>query len=226
MVDYSEIVYEYLAANERLPAVYTFTFKDLTFVGLNKVFSPVIFEDTFFFCENIPVKPGDEVLEIGCGTGMIAICLALKGAQVTATDINPHALINTKVNSILNHVEQHVNVFLSDVFAGINGSIKFDVIFWNTPFIYRSTATLNLLEASVFDTEYRSITQYISKISSFLKENGRAFLGFSSSSGDAKLLYRICAEHNIKIRLYTQSFLSGEGGTDAFSVEMYELIVT
>jgi release factor glutamine methyltransferase len=226
MADYSEIVYEYLTANERLPAVYTFTFKELTFVGLNTVFSPVIFEDTFFFCENVPVKAGDEVLEIGCGTGMIAVCLALKGARVIATDINPDALINTKVNSILNHVEQQVNVFLSDVFASISSSIKFDVIFWNTPFIYRSAAKLNLLEASVFDPEYRSITQYISKITTYLKENGRAFLGFSSSSGNAKLLHQICAEHNINIRLYAQSFLGGEGGADAFSVELYELIVT
>lgn len=225
MPDYSKIVYEYLAANERLPPVYTFTHKGLTFIGLNTVFSPVIFEDTFFFCENIPFKTGDEILEIGCGTGMIAVSLALRGARVTATDINPDALINTRLNSILNRVEQNVDVFMSDVFAGMNDSVKFDMIFWNTPFIYRPAAKLSLLEASVFDSEYKAITRYISNVSTFLKEDGKAFMGFSSSSGNTKLLHQICEDNSVRIRLHTQSCLGSEDGTDAFSVELYELTV-
>jgi release factor glutamine methyltransferase len=192
MTDYNKTVYEYLSANQKLPAVYTFNYQDFRLVGLNTVFSPTVFEDTFFFCDNLPFNAGDTALEIGCGTGVISVYLASKGMCVTSTDINPEALINTTVNSILNGVEDSVYTFLSDVFDEINKSNQFDLLFWNAPFIYHPKFQLNLLEKSVFNSEYNGIKKYISGIKYYLKDTGRAFLGFSSSSGNFDLLNQIC----------------------------------
>ena len=38
------------------------------------------------------IQPGDRVLDVGCGTGSLAVLAAKKGAKVTALDISPHML--------------------------------------------------------------------------------------------------------------------------------------
>ncbi|MBK9767005.1 MAG: 50S ribosomal protein L11 methyltransferase [Chloracidobacterium sp.] len=77
-------------------------------MGLNTVFAPPIFEDSFFFCEALSGKDGETLLEIGCGTGLFSITHALDGSMVTAVDLNPDAVANTKINSILAGVEHRV----------------------------------------------------------------------------------------------------------------------
>lgn len=41
--------------------------------------------------EIINAEKNEKVLEVGPGTGIISVSLALKGAEVTAIDINPYA---------------------------------------------------------------------------------------------------------------------------------------
>ena len=49
------------------------------------------------------VSPADSVLDYGCGSGVLAIAAALLGARaVTATDIDPQALIATRSNAAAN----------------------------------------------------------------------------------------------------------------------------
>lgn len=52
------------------------------------------------------VTPADSVLDYGCGSGVLAIAAALLGARaVTATDIDPQALIATRDNAAANRCE-------------------------------------------------------------------------------------------------------------------------
>ena len=224
MIDYSQSVSEYVNANEQLPVVYTFTYNNLVFIGLNSVFSPVIFEDTFFFNENLPICANDEFLEIGCGTGFISVNFALKGANVTATDINQNAIKNTKLNSILHSTENKIKILYSDVFENINNSLRFDVIFWNVPFIFQTVKEISKLEQSVFDIEYNGIRNYISNVKFYLKSKGRAFLGFSSSSGNKALLESICQQNEFGLKLIAQTILKDDNNDEDFNLELYELI--
>jgi len=58
-----------------------------------------ILNDTELFANNLPVVDGEEMLEIGPGTGVISITAAYKGAKkVVAIDINPDAVRNTQAN--------------------------------------------------------------------------------------------------------------------------------
>lgn len=67
-------------------------------------------------------------LDMGCGTGILAICMALRGAnQVVAIDIDPLCVGNTRHNLALNAVDG-VEVRLGDATA-IEG--EFDVIVAN-----------------------------------------------------------------------------------------------
>lgn len=55
------------------------------------------------------LKPGSQVLDYGCGSGILAIStLRLKASQAWAVDIEPQALLATKDNAELNGVEDRL----------------------------------------------------------------------------------------------------------------------
>ena len=68
--------------------------------------SPEVFHPGFFFSTSILLNlvkqlplQGKSFLEPGCGSGLISIYAARKGAMVTATDINPVAIEFLKKNA-------------------------------------------------------------------------------------------------------------------------------
>ena len=199
--------YENVKKNEALAPVHTFEYDGRTFIGLNTVFSPAVFRDAFFFSENMPTKTGERFLEIGCGSGLIAVNAALTGfREVVATDINAAAIRNTKINALLHQVDHRLTAFVSDVFDGIDRDAcgRFDVIFWNTPFINDGQKAVSDLEKSVFSDYEHGLTKYVSMAKSFLTKGGRVFIGFSSTCGDIDLLDDICRKNNASVVLKAQ----------------------
>jgi release factor glutamine methyltransferase len=82
--------------------------------------------DSYLLLEaaRMEVKPGDRVLEVGTGSGLIAAELAgITG--VVATDINPHAAVCAR--------NKGADVVQCDLFCGIRGS--FDLILFNPPYL-------------------------------------------------------------------------------------------
>ena len=62
------------------------------------------------------VRPGEPVIDLGCGSGILAIAAAKLGARpVLATDIEPNALEETRNNARRNRVEDHIHVLLGSV---------------------------------------------------------------------------------------------------------------
>ncbi|MFH1978426.1 MAG: methyltransferase [Candidatus Aenigmatarchaeota archaeon] len=83
--------------SEKKPYTIKILGKELTV--LPNVFSPKYFTDSKYFAEEIPkIVKNKKLLEIGTGTGVVSIFCALSGANVTATDINPAAIKNCKMN--------------------------------------------------------------------------------------------------------------------------------
>lgn len=72
---------------------------------------------------------GENLLELGTGTGFVAIAASKKGKKVTATDINPLAIKACELNSKLNNV--YLEIIQSDLFENVKG--KFDIIAFNPP---------------------------------------------------------------------------------------------
>ena len=64
---------------------------------------------------------GKKVLELGAGTGLVAIALANEGAEVCATDGNPRVLEGA-----------HVNIQAAAAKASFAGSVSLDVFDWNS----------------------------------------------------------------------------------------------
>ncbi len=78
------------------------------------------------------VPPGKSVLEIGCGSGIITLFLAAKSRHVTAVDISPDAIENTRLNMDTYNVE-NVSVLLSNAFDSVEG--RFEVVVSNPPWM-------------------------------------------------------------------------------------------
>ena len=107
--------------------------------GLELDVFPGVFHPRYFgssailarFVSSLALK-GKSLLDVGCGSGLIAICAARAGARATAVDINPEAVRCTIANSERNRI--HVDAQVSDLFSSLNGA-RFDVIAWNPPFL-------------------------------------------------------------------------------------------
>jgi release factor glutamine methyltransferase len=86
-------------------------------------------DDTYLVLDN--VKCGKNVLEMGAGSGLIAITLAKQGHNLTAADISQEAINLITHNAAINNV--NMEIVKSDLFESING--KFDTIIFNPPYL-------------------------------------------------------------------------------------------
>jgi len=90
----------------------------------NQVYSPEADTVLLLDAARAEVRPGDRVLEVGTGSGIIAAEIA-RIARVVATDINPHAVLRARGAG--------VDVVRTDLTAGIRG--PFDLVLFNPPYL-------------------------------------------------------------------------------------------
>ena len=83
----------------------------------------------------INARDHTEILDLGCGTGVIGITIALERSlsKVTLIDQSQHAIQNTKANQMLHQVTNTM-IQKSDWFSTLDQT-KFDVILSNPPYL-------------------------------------------------------------------------------------------
>lgn len=107
--------------------------------------APEVFHPGFFFStqlllnyiKQLPLK-GKRFLEPGCGSGLISIYAAKKGAIVTSSDINPIAIEFLEKNSQNNNTK--LTIIESDLFKNIPEQ-TFDIIAINPPYYKKNPQT-------------------------------------------------------------------------------------
>ncbi len=84
-------------------------------------------EDTLLLLDaaRMEVQSSDRILEVGTGSGHIAVELGAISREVVATDINPHAVSMAKGKG--------VEVIRTDLVSGLCGT--FDLIVFNPPYL-------------------------------------------------------------------------------------------
>lgn len=170
---------------------------------LANVFSPRYLPGAEPFTRMLNFTPGIEFLEIGPGTGAIALQAALAGARrVVAIDINPAAVANTQANIDRHGVGDRMEVREGDIFGPLRPDERFDLIFWNVPFGYVEPGMeLTPLQRSTLDPGYEATRRYIRQGRRFLKPGGRLTLGFSTVIGRLQLVEQIAAEAGLDARI-------------------------
>ena len=141
--------------------------------------------DTETLIDYVIEKPVKKVLELGTGSGVIAVTLACawKEVQVTAVDISEDALLLAQINAEKFNVENKIQFLKSDWFENVEGI--FDMIISNPPYIGWVEQNKISAEVKKYDPEIALFAGYdgfdaykkiIPSLSKFLNKDGLVVL--------------------------------------------------
>ncbi len=182
------------------PAGAKIKYLDKDFLVFRNVFSP--FDDSLPLVENYQIKPGEKVLDVCTGSGVIAIFSALKGAgKVLAVDINPEAVENAQANVDLYGLKDVIEVRLSDMFSSLSPEENFDVITGNLPF--RNKEAPDLVALSQWDTNLHCHKALFEGVKRHLKPGGRVYLA-QANFGALDEMKEMARKEGFKVKLIGQ----------------------
>ena len=161
-------------------------FRGKELVVFDSVYAPS--EDSFFLAENVIAGPEEQALDMGCGSGIQSISLALQGANVTAVDINPRAVENTAENAERLGLSDWINAVQSDLFSALKGK-KFGLIVFNPPYLPAEGKPDAALDGGKQGNEL--ILEFLGGLPEHLSANGECFFIASSVSGTKDLEKKI-----------------------------------
>ena len=147
-------------------------------------------DDTFLLAENLEIKEGQSVLEIGTGSGLVSMYASLLTDDVTATDINYNALELAEKNFKLNNIDT-IKLEFGDMFEPVKDK-KFDVILFNTPYLPTDSDDiinddLNYAFDGGLDGR-KVIDRFINEVSNHLNDKGIVQIIQSSLSDNDRTL--------------------------------------
>ncbi len=155
------------------------------------------------------------VLEMGCGTGLIAVTAALHGSErVVAADINPAAVRNAELNAARHNVSDRVRAVQGDLFDGLDADERFDVIFWSSPYVLapESYTYQHMHERAYVDPGYATHQRFLAQAPQWLTPGGVVLLHFSTR-GDLVTLLRVAQAEGRGLHI-VRSLVDTEGEHD------------
>jgi release factor glutamine methyltransferase len=165
-----------------------------------KVYTPA--EDTFLLLDNVEplVSKRDVVLELGVGSGIIALVLAKHAKKVVGIDISKEAVKCAKNNAKTNRLENKIELILGDLFTPLKIEAKFNLILFNPPYLPSEKRDENLfLETPELKTVSKTwnglgpkgrkiIDKFLNELNIRLQKEEQAFLVHSSINDLEKTL--------------------------------------
>ncbi len=159
-------------------------FENYSFFVDENVYEPA--EDSFFFAENLVVREGERVLDMGTGSGILGIVAANKANEVVAVDVNPCAVRCAKANAAVNGARSKMAFVEGDLFASFSSKARFDVILFNAPYLPIDDET----DGSMVSVAWKGgktgrdvIKRFIDGVSEHLCPDGRVLLMQSNLAG-------------------------------------------
>lgn len=132
--------------------------------------------------QSLPNKISGNILDFGCGAGVIACYLLTKYSDlnVDLIDVNVYALASAKLSLLKNNLEGEV--FPSDVFSDVNK--KYDLLISNPPF------------HSGKETDYQAAETFIEQSVNFLARRGKLNIVANKFLRYEPLLEKVLQEAN------------------------------
>lgn len=181
-----------------------FYYKEMKLEIPESVYEPA--EDSLLMAKELESADlqGKRVLEVGCGSGLLSIIAAKKGADVTAVDINPEAVAIAKTNAETSGVR--IQAFQSDLFSNVKG--QFDLIIFNPPYMP--------VEAGETDARYAggpggrdTIEKFVNQAMDHLKKDGIILLLISSLTGEKEVM-ELFRENGLKAQVIAREKIPWE----------------
>lgn len=150
-------------------------------------------EDSYLLADNLEIKQGQSVLEIGTGSGIIAMYASRLTDNITVTDINFDACELARKNFEDNGIE-NIEILFGNLFEPVKNR-KFDVILFNTP--YLPTEEDEVLDDTInyaFDgglNGRKVIDLFLNEVGNHLNDNGIVQIIQSSLSGNEETLEKL-----------------------------------
>ncbi|WP_244482211.1 50S ribosomal protein L11 methyltransferase [Bradyrhizobium pachyrhizi] len=99
------------------------------------------------------IESGATVLDLGCGSGVLGLAALRAGAErLVALDINPQAVLTTKLNIEQLGYSEHAEARHSDIYSALQPREKFDLMLFAAPYWNRKAK--DDLERSCFDEDH------------------------------------------------------------------------
>jgi len=141
-------------------------------------------EDSFLLAENLPALEGKTVLDMGTGSGFLALLAAKKARRVVAVDINPKAIEFARATA--SRGGAIIEFRVGDLFSNVPE--KFDVILFNPPYLpYEDEYDK---EAHIWcggKTGRETIERFAKEAPAHLNPGGAVALVFSSITGEEEV---------------------------------------
>lgn len=174
-----------------------------TFEMLPGVFNPSYGEGAGLLVAFLGVQKGEHVLEVGTGSGAVAIIAAKEAERVVATDISPVAVECARRNVARMGLKDKVDVRQGEVFKPLRAEERFSLILFNPPFMCGKPS--DWLEAAMYDEGHAALTCFLSELAHWLTEDGRALVVFSTA-GDILHFGHEIERHGLHSRLLEEKF--------------------
>jgi len=147
-----------------------------------------------------------KVLDVGSGSGILAMFAAKSAKEVVAVDINPAAVECTKENAEKNEIE-NLKVLESDLFQNVEG--KYDIIIFNAPYLPVEDEGMEAKAWSGGPTGRRQIERFMGQVSPHLTDKGKIYLVISSLTG-LQATRELIQNHAFTSKVLTQEKLPWE----------------
>ena len=150
-------------------------------------------EDSYLLADNLEIKSGQSVLEIGTGSGIVAMYASKLTDDITVTDINFDACLLAEKNFKDNGIE-NIEILFGNLFEPVKNR-KFDVILFNTP--YLPTEDDEVLDDTInyaFDgglNGRKVINLFLNEVGDHLNDGGIVQMIQSSLSGNEETLEKL-----------------------------------
>tara|TARA_B100000315_G_C14346858_1_gene482176 strand:- start:41 stop:628 length:588 start_codon:yes stop_codon:yes gene_type:complete len=163
--------------------------------GTENIYSPE--EDTFLLLRVIRKYATNKVLEIGTGSGLLALELEKKNRLVVGIDLDFNALNELRVSATKKQTGSQINIICCDSASPFRDEV-FDLVVFNPPYLPSEEVNDNTIDGGPSGVEISKV--WFKDASRILRKDGKIVF-LSSSVSDVKGLFSYSRELGFEVNV-------------------------